>query len=533
MTGRRLWGASAVLVVVGLAAESAALQRVPLQQAVQGAEVRRAVADLLVGWIVGGCGVAAWTLRPGRRLGPLLMVAAVAWFLGTLADSGVGWVASVGAALVLLHRAPLVHALISYPEGGGAGRLGRVAIGAAYVLAIPALGGNTVRVIVLGALTVAAITQRLLRSGPSERLALYPPLVTAVALDATMLTGSLPAYEIVVAGGATWLLTDLLRARWTESAVAGLVLALGRGTAGPPLERRLADVLGDPSVRLAYRLEGHEGFIDGSGRSLGVLDGGRDRRVTYLGGHEPMAALVHDPGAVADPGLLRSVAAVARIAVSNARLQSAVRERLDELVDSRRRVVEAADAQRERLERRLRLGPQETLAEVRRTLAACRCGDDGPEFVTLLEETMGEVDRALDELSEFARGVRPRVLSEGGIGPGVAELARRSTMPVRVSVPSARFSPALEAVVYFVCAEALANAGKHAAASRASIEIVHQASQLEVTVTDDGCGGADVAAGSGLRGLRDRVEALSGVLTVESPRGGGTRLHALLPVESA
>jgi signal transduction histidine kinase len=255
--------------------------------------------------------------------------------------------------------------------------------------------------------------------------------------------------------------------------------------------------------------------------------------VTYLGGHEPTAALVHDPGAVVDPALLRSVTAVARIAVSNARLQSAVRERLDELVDSRRRVVEAADAQRERLERRLRSGPQEKLTEVRRALATCRSGEEGSAFASLLEETIGEVDRAREELSEFARGVRPRALSEGGIGSGVAELARRSTLPVRVSAPSARFSPALEVVAYFVCAEALANAGKHAAASRASIDIVHKQSHLEITVSDDGRGGADVTAGSGLRRLRDRVEALSGVLTVESPGSGGTRLHALLPVESA
>jgi len=533
VTSRRLWGASAALVVAGLMAEWAALQRVPLQQAVSGGDVRRAAADLLVGWILGGCGLAAWLLRPGRPLGPLLTATAAAWFVGTVADSGVGWVASIGAALVLLHRGPFVQALISYPDRRGSGRLGLVAVGAGYVMVIPALADSRVGVAVLGVLTVTAITRRLLRSAPRDRLALLPPLTIAIAFGAAALSGVLHAYEAVIAGGAAWLLTDLLRARWTESAVGGLVLELGRGAAGPPLERRLADVLGDPTVRLAYRLEGYEGFVDGGGRLLGVLDGGPGRAVTYLSRDEPMAALVHDPSAVADPALLESVAAVARIAVSNARLQVAVRERLEELVASRRRIVEAADAQRQRLERHLRSGAQEQLDEVRRTLAACKNGDEEPAFASLLDETIAEVDRAREELSEFARGVRPRALSEGGIGAGIADLARRTPMPVSVSAPDARFSPALEAVAYFVCAEALANAAKHAAASCAAIDVARQEPYLEITITDDGRGGADLAAGSGVRGLRDRVEALSGVLTVDSPRGGGTRLHALLPLESA
>jgi signal transduction histidine kinase len=202
-------------------------------------------------------------------------------------------------------------------------------------------------------------------------------------------------------------------------------------------------------------------------------------------------------------------------------------------VASRRRIVEAADGQRQRLERRLRSGPQAQLADVRRSLAACRSADEGGEFTALLDETIAEVDRAGEELSEFARGVRPRALSEGGIRSGVNELARRASMPVSVSAPQARFSPALEAVAYFACAEALANASKHAAASRAAIEVTFDKSHLRVTVADDGRGGADLAAGSGLSGLRDRVEALGGVLTVDSPLGGGTRLHALLPLEPA
>jgi len=537
VTRRRLWWAVGALIAVGIAAEWAALRREPLQTAVGSGDIRRAVADLLAGGVLGACGLAAWTLRPRRPLGPLLVATAAAWFLGTLADSGTGWIADAGAALVLLHRGPFVHALVTYPDRRGTPRLSPAVIATGYVTAVLAsLGETTAATIVLSVLLVAAIALRFMRAPARTRPALIPPLAVALAFAAVLVTGVvgspdadtlLGLYEVVVAGGAAWLLADLLRARWAESAVTGLVLDLGRGSRGAPLERRLAEILGDPTVRLGYRMPGREGLVDAGGRPLDMAGG----RVTRLAGAE--AALVHDPGAIDDPALLESVAAAARIAVSNAQLNAVVHERVDELAASRRRIVEAADAQRARFERRLRSGPQTHLAEVRAALAACREAGEPTAFTTLLDETLVEVDRAGDELQEFARGVRPRILSEGGLAPAVAELARGSPVAVAIAAPAERFAPALEAVAYFVCAEALANAGKHAGAASASVRIAADGARLDVLVTDDGRGGATVVAGSGLRGLRDRVEALDGTLSVDSPPGAGTRLHATLPLEAA
>ena len=151
-------------------------------------------------------------------------------------------------------------------------------------------------------------------------------------------------------------------------------------------------------------------------------------------------------------------------------------------------------------------------------------------FVALLAETREELARAQAELVEFARGIHPRRLTEDGLPAALAELASRSGVPVELTVADGRFSEPIEAAAYFVCSEGLANVGKYAQASRAGIEVARRDGILAVAVHDDGRGGATLDAGSGLRGLADRVEALGGRLSVKSPPGGGTVLSAELPV---
>ena len=145
-------------------------------------------------------------------------------------------------------------------------------------------------------------------------------------------------------------------------------------------------------------------------------------------------------------------------------------------------------------------------------------------------EALAEVSRARAELSEFARGVHPRVLTEEGLASALADLARRAPLPVSVEAPAARISAAVEAAAYFVCSEALANVGKYAQASGASIDVRLTDNRLVIAVRDDGVGGASLAKGSGLRGLADRVEALGGRLHVESRPGHGTIVSAELPL---
>jgi signal transduction histidine kinase len=134
------------------------------------------------------------------------------------------------------------------------------------------------------------------------------------------------------------------------------------------------------------------------------------------------------------------------------------------------------------------------------------------------------------ELEELGRGLHPRLLSERGLGGALAELAQRSVLPVEVSVASSRLPQELEAAVYFICSEALANAAKHASATKVSIQVAAGDGELSVRVADHGRGGADAARGSGLRGLADRVEALGGELRIESPSGGGSLIAARLPL---
>jgi signal transduction histidine kinase len=224
--------------------------------------------------------------------------------------------------------------------------------------------------------------------------------------------------------------------------------------------------------------------------------------------------------------LLASVAAAARVAVANARLQAEARARAAELEASRLRIVKAGDAQRRRLEEELRLGAERRLGSVAALLAGAREAADDGAAIAALEH---ELDEARHELREFAQGVHPAALTDGGLMPAIAALADRSPVPVAVRGELGRLSPALEAALFFVCSEALANAAKHADASRITVDVRQEAGRVAVSISDDGVGGADPRGGSGLRGLADRIDALGGRLAVESPPGGGTRVTARLP----
>jgi signal transduction histidine kinase len=197
-----------------------------------------------------------------------------------------------------------------------------------------------------------------------------------------------------------------------------------------------------------------------------------------------------------------------------------VRERVREVEASRRRIVEAGDAQRRRLERELRDGAEQRLARVTDLLA-----DSGEPFA----EVRDGVPAAQAELREFARGIRPQALTDHGLRAAIEELAGRFLVPVDLVAPAERFAPTVEAAAYFVCSEALTNAAKYADASRVTVLIDTNGDRLLVDVADDGVGGADPTLGSGLSGLADRVEALGGRFRVDSLLESGTRIHADFP----
>jgi signal transduction histidine kinase len=257
------------------------------------------------------------------------------------------------------------------------------------------------------------------------------------------------------------------------------------------------------------------------------------RAVTVLErGGADMAAIIHDPALLEDPGLVASVASALRLAVENERLQAQVEAQLDEVRASRARIVEAGDAERKRVERDLHDGAQQRLVSLTLALrlAQTKLGDDVDPSVRLcLEQASSEAKAALAELRELARGIYPTILTEAGLGPAFETLADRSPVAVTVDVGAERFTPAIEGAAYFVVSEALANIAKYAHAGRAEIRTLRDGDSLIVEITDDGVGGADPGSGSGLRGLADRLAAIDGTLEVTSPSGGGTCLRALIP----
>jgi signal transduction histidine kinase len=257
--------------------------------------------------------------------------------------------------------------------------------------------------------------------------------------------------------------------------------------------------------------------------------------VTYLERDgQPLAAILHDPALAEDPGLVPAVAAAVRLAVDNERLAAEVRSQLNEVQASRARIVEASDAERRRVERNLHDGAQQRLVALSLALRRAQAqlpADAGPELTSTLEGASDQLKTALAELRELARGIHPAILTEAGLGPALRSLARESPVPVtlRLDLPEDLPAP-VAAAVYFVSAEALANVAKYAEASSVLLAAEPDGDRLRVEIADDGRGGADPAAGSGLRGLIDRVAALGGWLEVRSPVGTGTRVVARLPL---
>jgi signal transduction histidine kinase len=212
----------------------------------------------------------------------------------------------------------------------------------------------------------------------------------------------------------------------------------------------------------------------------------------------------------------------------------ALRERVDDLRHARQRIIAAADAERRRIERDLHDGAQQRMVAVAVTLglAQSRFESDPKGASELIAQAREEAQLAVKELRELARGIHPAVLSDRGLAAALEALAGRAPVPVEVSgVPDRPLSPDIEAAAYFVTAEALTNVAKYANASCASVTLALADGCLRLSVEDDGVGGADPAMGSGLRGLRDRVDALDGRLDIQSPIGEGTTLTVEMPLE--
>jgi signal transduction histidine kinase len=227
--------------------------------------------------------------------------------------------------------------------------------------------------------------------------------------------------------------------------------------------------------------------------------------------------------------LLADLAAQAGLALDNLRL-------IEELKASRLRIVAAQDEERRRIERDIHDGVQQRLVSLSLALRMAGTGvrsapDDA--VAGALDEAADEARAALAELRRLARGIHPAIVSEGGLAAALESLAERSRVPADVeAVPPDRLPAPVEVTVYYLVAEALANVAKHSQATVALIRVNRVDGRVHVEVADDGIGGAVPGAGSGLTGLADRVAALDGTLSVDSPAGQGTRLRAEIPCAS-
>jgi signal transduction histidine kinase len=311
----------------------------------------------------------------------------------------------------------------------------------------------------------------------------------------------------------------------------GRALLAPRADTAGPVRELLAESLGDRTVAIAYWLPDREAFVDESGRPVELPEAGSGRAWTAVERDgRRVAAIVHDAALDTSSELVQAAAAASSLAIDNERLKADLRARLAELRVSRQRIVEAADDARRRIERDLHDGAQQQLLALALELRVLRSRVNGSDAVELIDGLAKRLDVALGELRELARGIHPALLTQSGLGPAITSLAERSSAPVEADVTIDERLPApIEAAAYFVVAEALTNVTRYAQAKRAGVEVRRDGDELLVVVADDGVGGADVAAGSGLRGLQDRLAAVDGTLHIDSEPGGGTRLEARIP----
>ncbi|GII63995.1 hypothetical protein Skr01_40800 [Sphaerisporangium krabiense] len=583
---RRRHGA---LVLAGLALTAADVWFAARWGAAEPLFYVKEVTQILV-WLAAGFLVER--VRPGTPMGVLMallgvLLAADAPAAFALEAGGAGMRVLITVALLLTAlQLPLgAHVFLAYPSGVIRDRMGRVVMRAGYafgaltaltlllagpavpvqgcrdvcapmpLLDAPGLAEAAARGVSLGTAVLVlvgggVIVRRAVRAGARERRLLAFPatamvatalLWAAVGLLAARAPGdwsagadstlALAQFAALVAVPASFFL-GLLRERLDEARVSDLV----REIAAMPAERlgpALAEALGDPHLRVAFPVPG--GYVDASGTPVEVPVELDPRRFTVVGDpRAPVAVLLHDPSLRTEPALLEAVSATARLALENARLQAAVRARLAEVRASRARIVAAGDEARRRLERDLHDGAQQRMLAVGLALNLLRqgLGEASAETLDLLREAEEELHAATRELRELARGIHPAVLTIQGLRAALHQLVLRAgpTASLRVGeLP--RLPEAVEATAYFVAAEALTNALRHAAARRVEVAATVADGRLVVSVSDDGAGGAAPRPGSGLAGLADRVAAVDGVFTLHSPPGTGTVLTVELTVE--
>jgi signal transduction histidine kinase len=544
-----------------------------------------AAGTVLIGWSFIGVGLFAWGRRPDNRIGVLMTATGFVWFVASGGYTDVPLVFTLGNLLGSVFFAVAIHLLLAFPSGRLPTRTERRIVAAAYLLTtvcvfplylfadphslgcsecpdnvvlvddnktlITTLGAvvNVVGAIVVGA-TLVVLVRRWRRATPAQRRLLVPVYSAGVAVAILLI-----ATVLFQAGGSSDTLTmalfvaamvpftlvpylflaTLIRARMIQSGAVGELM--GRLSETPrrgELRDALARALGDPTIELVYWLPDDRRFVDAAGQTYEPphpRTGRSFTRVEHDG--ECVAAIVHDPVLMEEQREhVNAIGAAASLALENERLDAELRAKVDELRASRERMLQIGLEERRRLERDLHDGAQQRLVSMALNLRLARSQlREEPEAAEQLLEGAGEeLDAALDELRELARGIHPAVLSARGLDTALETLAHRAPVPVQIGrMPGERLPEAVELAAYYVVAEALTNVAKYAAATHATVDIKRQNGRLVVQVADDGVGGADPSGGTGLRGLADRLAVIEGRLEIDSEPGRGTTVTARIP----
>jgi signal transduction histidine kinase len=538
----------------------------------------RAIAalTLAIGWSFVASGLVVWAREEENPLGVLMAALGLVWLAGAaLGEVGSEFGAWLGFVALNGAVAMFVHVLVEFPSGRLESRGERALVAATYadlVLLSPlwlaargdapprdgsagllrpepfvsSLGGvPLVIALLLGAALAWLLWRRWYWATRHARHTLGPVLLIGGAslvllLAAGVVDRSFPAagralgWAAFVAFGAVPLavLAGILRSRLEKASVAELVHDLETARTPGALTNALRRSLGDPTLRLAYWVSETRGFVDLKGRPFELPWEGSSQVATMVERDgRRVAALVHDASLRDAPELLKAVTSAASLALENERLHAELRAHVDDLRESRARIVQAGDAERRRLERNLHDGAQQRLVSMalQLRLLESKLRTDPTEAAPLVDEVQEQLTEALEELRELARGIHPAILSDRGLGPALEVVANRSSVPVKLSAPDERLPPPVEAAIYYVVSEALTNVAKYAQATNVTVEVARTNGRAVLAVADDGVGGADPERGSGLRGLADRIAALDGRLHVDSSPSGGTRIYADIP----
>jgi signal transduction histidine kinase len=454
-----------------------------------------AVLGLLVAWSFLFTGLYAWDQRPDNLTGPLMVALGFSWLLGGLSASDFAGLYIAGQLLSGLPFAILTHLLFAFPSGRLQARTDRLFVGLGYFVT-----------------TVL----------PPVGIVFFNPAVSDDCPDCPanplLIWDNQGVFDVLVAFQTTLAAVVLGALIWH-------LLRRGRRAGDDPDERvRNAPVWWAGAATLLL-------VIGALATNVAPEEGTFDDYVFAAA----LVLLATVPYAFWF-GVLRSRLWHADVvAAENVRLDAELQARLEELRESRARIVEAGYAERRRVERDLHDGAQQRLVALALDLRRVRTAldRDPASAAVLLDDASRELTAATEELRELARGIHPPVLTDRGLVAALDALAKRAPLPVRVEGSSAGRAPdGVEAAAYFVVSEALTNVARHARATSARVRVTRADGLLCVEVEDDGVGGADLGAGSGLRGLADRVGALDGTLEVESATGRGTIVRASLPVRA-